>query len=152
MEGSQPDLSAVEFIHPKNDDVEPKKRQLILKLGIDRLFYIGTCITAASGVVLVVNVGFGLGGIAGVAVPLLIFIAMNGLIVANSVASALDLAPQKAGTTSSLIGAMHYGSGVISAAILSFFADGTPWAMSAIIAVAGIGSLVSATLLRQSLR
>jgi hypothetical protein len=64
MEGSQPDLSAVEFIHPKNDDVEPKKRQLILKLGIDRLFYIGTCITAASGIVLVVNVGFGLGGIA----------------------------------------------------------------------------------------
>lgn len=126
--------------------------RLVMKFGVDRLFYIGTWLTAISGVMLAVNAKFGWGGIAGLAVPLFIFTSMNGLIVANSVAAALDTAPQKAGTTSSLIGAMHYGSGVISAAILGLLTDGTPWTMGAIVAVAGIGSLVSATLLRRFIR
>lgn len=126
--------------------------RLVMKLGVDRLFYIGTWLTAISGVMLAVNAKFGWGGIAGLAVPLFIFISMNGLIVANSVAAALDTAPHKAGTTSSLIGAMHYGSGVISAAILGLLTDGTPWTMGVIVAVAGVGSLVSAILLRRFIR
>jgi len=41
---------------------------------------------------------------------------------------------------------MHYGSGVLSAAMLGWFADGTPRAMGWIVAGAGIGCLVTAML------
>nr|WP_321269886.1 Bcr/CflA family multidrug efflux MFS transporter [uncultured Tolumonas sp.] len=122
--------------------------RLVVRLGVDRLFYLGTWITAIAGTMLAVNAKFGLGGLPGLLIPIFIFTSMNGLIVANSVAGALDLTPHKAGTTSSLIGAMHYGAGVISAALLGLCTDGTPWTMGLIIAIAGIGSLISATLLR----
>ena len=41
---------------------------------------------------------------------------------------------------------MHYGSGVLSAAMLGWFADGTPWPMGWIVGAAGIGCLVTALL------
>ncbi len=126
--------------------------RLVMKLGVDRLFYIGTWLSAVAGVMLAVNAWSGWGGVAGLAVPIFVFTSMNGLIVANSVAGALDTAPHKAGTTSSLIGAMHYGSGVISAAILGLLTDGTPWTMGLLVGIAGVGSLVSATLLRRFIR
>ena len=126
--------------------------RLVMKLGVDRLFYIGTWFSAVAGVALAVNAWSGWGGVAGLAVPIFVFTSMNGLIVANSVAGALDTAPHKAGTTSSLIGALHYGSGVISAAILGLLTDGTPWTMGLLVGIAGVGSLVSATLLRRFIR
>lgn len=123
--------------------------RLVMKFGVDRLFFLGTCITALAGIILAVNSKFGFAGILGLIIPLFIFTSMNGLIVANSVAATLDLSPDKAGTTSSLIGAMHYGAGVVSAAILALFNDGTPWTMGIIVAVAGIGSLLSALIARR---
>ena len=36
----------------------------------------------------------------------------------------------KAGAASALIGAMHSGAGVLSAAMVGWFADGTPWTMA----------------------
>lgn len=41
---------------------------------------------------------------------------------------------------------MHYGSGVLSAAMLGWFADGTPWPMGAIVGAAGVGCLATALL------
>ncbi len=72
--------------------------------------------------------------------------SVSGFIVANSVASALASFPRQAGSASSLVGAMHYGSGVLSAAMLGWFADGTPWPMGWIVGAAGIGCLVTALL------
>jgi DHA1 family bicyclomycin/chloramphenicol resistance-like MFS transporter len=48
---------------------------------------------------------------------------------------------------SALIGAIHYGSGIIGSALVGAFADGTPWPMGWVIALAGIGSLLCARLL-----
>jgi DHA1 family bicyclomycin/chloramphenicol resistance-like MFS transporter len=42
---------------------------------------------------------------------------------------------------------MHYGTGVLSAAMLGWFADGTPWTMGWIVGIGGIGSLAAAVLL-----
>ncbi|MDH4764346.1 hypothetical protein OMP44_15770 [Pseudomonas sp. CBMAI 2609] len=66
---------------------------------------------------------------------------MNELIVANSVAGALASFPERAGSASSLLGAMHYGSGILTAAMMSWFSDGTPWPMAWVMGAAGIGSL-----------
>jgi len=42
---------------------------------------------------------------------------------------------------------MQYGSGIFSSALVGFFADGTPWPMGWVIAVAGIGSFLCARLI-----
>jgi DHA1 family bicyclomycin/chloramphenicol resistance-like MFS transporter len=116
-------------------------RRLLKRFGSERLFRAGTWILAGSGIVLAADAWFGWGGLAGLAIPIFLYMSMNGLIVANSVAGAMSAFPHKAGSASSLLGAMHYGSGILSAALLGWFSDGTPWAMAWIMGVTGLGCL-----------
>ncbi|MBF9232164.1 Bcr/CflA family multidrug efflux MFS transporter [Microvirga sp. BT350] len=121
--------------------------RLVIRLGSDRIFRVGTMIAAFAGVTLALNSRFGWGGLAGLVVPLFLYVSMAGFVVANSVAGALAAFPSKAGAASALVGAMHYGTGVLSAAMIGWFADGTPWAMGWIVGLGGVGSFVSAILL-----
>lgn len=121
--------------------------RLVTRFGTDRLVRLGTAVAACAGVAAALDAWFGWGGLAGLAALLFIYTAMSGLIVANSVAGALAAHPNKAGTASALLGAMHYGSGVLSAAAVGWFADGTPWPMGWIIAAGGVGSFLSVLLL-----
>ncbi|ACO79396.1 Drug resistance transporter Bcr/CflA subfamily protein [Azotobacter vinelandii CA] len=121
-------------------------RRLLERFGSERLFHIGTWILALTGIVLAINARFGWGGLPGLVVPIFFYMSMNGLIVANSVAGALSAFAHKAGSASSLLGAMHYGSGILSAAMLGWFSDGTPWTMAWIMALAGIGSLATSAI------
>ena len=126
--------------------------RLVMRLGSDRIFRFGTAIAALSGLALAVNAWFGWGGVTGLAVPLFIYISVAGLIAANSVAGALSAYPHEAGAVSALVGAMHYGVGVPSAAMISWFADATPWTMGWIIGLGGIGTFLTAVRLVRSAR
>lgn len=121
--------------------------RLVTRFGTDWLVRFGTAVAAVAGVAAAVDARFGWGGLAGLAALLFIYTAMSGLIVANSVAGALAAHPNKAGTASALLGAMHYGSGVLSAAAVGWLADGTPGPMTWIIAAGGVGSFLSVLLL-----
>jgi MFS transporter, DHA1 family, multidrug resistance protein len=121
--------------------------RLVMRLGSERLLIRGTGAAALAGIVLAVTAWTGWGGLWGLAVPLFLFISATGFIVANSIAGALAGFPERAGAVSALIGAIHYGSGIIGSALVSAFADGTPWPMGWVIALAGIGSLLCARLL-----
>lgn len=118
--------------------------RLVAKWGPERLFRYGAWAAAASALWLALDAWWGLGGVAGLAIPIFCYMSVSGFIVANSVASALALFPKQAGAVSSLVGAMHYGSGVFSAALLGWCTDGTPWTMGWIVAVGGVGCLVFA--------
>jgi DHA1 family bicyclomycin/chloramphenicol resistance-like MFS transporter len=120
--------------------------RLLRRIGSERMFRLGTWILAASAVVLLLDARFNWGGLAGLVLPIFFYMSMNGFIVANSVAGVLAAHPERAGTASSLVGAMHYGSGILSAAMVGWFADGTPWTMAWIIGLAGLGSLGAALL------
>ncbi|WP_027351763.1 Bcr/CflA family multidrug efflux MFS transporter [Halotalea alkalilenta] len=121
-------------------------RRLLRRMGSEQLFHIGTWVLALAGVVLAVNAWFGWGGLLGLVIPIFLFMSMNGLIVANSVAGALSAFPHQAGSASSLLGAMHYGSGILSAAMLGWFSDGTPWTMAWIMGLTGLGCLVTSVI------
>ncbi|GGP26001.1 Bcr/CflA family multidrug efflux MFS transporter [Silvimonas amylolytica] len=122
--------------------------RLIPRLGSERLFRMGAVIVAVAGLALMINARTGFGGVAGLAIPVFFFMAPSGFIVANSVASALAFFPRQAGAASSLVGAMHYGSGVLTAAMLGWLADGTPWPMGLIVGLCGLGCLTVALLPR----
>jgi DHA1 family bicyclomycin/chloramphenicol resistance-like MFS transporter len=121
--------------------------RLVIRFGGDRLLLLGTAAAAASGIVLAATARTGWGGLAGLVVPLFVFASATGFIVANSIAGALTRFPQRAGAVSALVGAIQYGSGIVGSAAVGTFADGTPWTMGWVIALAGIGSLLCAWLL-----
>ncbi|MFH0022942.1 Bcr/CflA family multidrug efflux MFS transporter [Pseudomonas fluorescens] len=128
---------------------------LLKRLDSNQLFRVGTMVLAAASVALVLNAWFGWGGLWGLVVPIFIYMSMNGFIVANSVAGALASFPRSAGATSSLIGAMHYGSGIFSAALVGWCSDGTPWTMAWVMGGAGLASLLTSsisTLIRNKLQ
>lgn len=116
--------------------------KLVMRLGSERIFRLGTWVVFVSSLVLAICAKTDLGGLAGLAIPVFFFVSMNGLIVANSVAGALAAFPQRAGAASSIIGVMQYGSGVLTAAMIGWFADGTPWTMGWIIGLCGVGCVI----------
>ena len=121
--------------------------RLVTKLGSDRLLRAGTVIAALSGIVVATVAWTGWGGLAGLVVTLFAFTAMSGLIMANSIAGALASFPDRAGAASALVGAIHFGTGMVGSALVGSFADGTPWPLGWVIGVSGIGSLLCAHLL-----
>jgi DHA1 family bicyclomycin/chloramphenicol resistance-like MFS transporter len=126
--------------------------RLVMRLGADRMFRFGAAIAALAGLALAVDTRFGLGGLMGLVAPLFFYVSMLGFIVANSVAGALAAFPHKAGAASALVGATHYGTGIFTAAMVGWFADGTPWAMGWIIGLGGLGTFLAAIVLVEPLR
>ncbi|WP_156226353.1 multidrug effflux MFS transporter [Herbaspirillum chlorophenolicum] len=118
--------------------------RLVVRLGSDRLLRIGALGAALSGLLLAVTARFDIGGIAGLVVPLFLFVSANGFIVANAIAGAMSGSSQRAGAVSALVGATQYGTGILGSALVGMLADGTPWPMGLIIAVCGVGSALSA--------
>jgi DHA1 family bicyclomycin/chloramphenicol resistance-like MFS transporter len=87
--------------------------------------------------------------LAGLVLPLFVFVSANGFIVANSISGALNNFPQIAGSASALIGSMQYGSGIPGSALVYYFADGTPRPIAIVIAVCSVGSLLCTQFLPQ---
>jgi MFS transporter, DHA1 family, multidrug resistance protein len=121
--------------------------RLVLRFGYDRMLLVGTTIAALSAIITAAVARTGWGGLWGLVVPLLVFVATIGFIVANSITGALADFPERAGAVSALIGAVQYGSGIVGSGLVGVFADGTPWPMGWVIGFAGIGSLLSVRLL-----
>jgi len=94
--------------------------RLVPRFGGDRLLQWGAGFAAFTGIILAVTARTGWFGLWG---------------------------PTRAGAVSALVGSMQYGSGIFSSALVGFFADGTPWPMGWVIAVAGIGSFLCARLI-----
>lgn len=124
--------------------------RLVTRLGSDRLMRAGTIGAAIAGMPLAVAARTGWGGLAGLVIPLFLFVSATGFIVANSIAGALGTFPGRAGAVSALIGAIQYGTSIVGSALVGVGTDGTPWRMGVVIALLSIGSLLCALFLVQS--
>jgi MFS transporter, DHA1 family, multidrug resistance protein len=100
--------------------------RLAVRLGSDRLLGLGAGVAALGGCAAAVAGMTGWGGLFGLVVPLLLYCAASGLIVANSIAGALAHQAARAGSVSALVSAMQYGVGIVGSALVGAFADGTP--------------------------
>ena len=117
--------------------------RVVMTLGAHRLFVLGTFLIAAAGVVLLLDVISGFGGLAGIVVPLFVYIAALSLISANGLALTLDRFPQAAGSVSALSGGLMFLVGALSAGAVSLFHDGSALAMAAVVAVTGLVTLAA---------
>jgi len=121
--------------------------RLVRQVGADRMLRIGGLGSAVAGVALAIATATDLGGVAGMAICLWCFTAMNGFITANAISGAAAGFPKNAGAVSAVAGAVQYGSGMLGSAIVAAFADGSPFPMGMVIALSGLGCLGSVCLL-----
>jgi len=116
--------------------------RLAMRLGSSRILRFGASGAALAGIASAAAALTGIGGLAGLAATLLVYCAMSGLIVANSLAGALSRHPDRAGSVSALVGALHYGIGIAGSGLVGAFADGTPRPLGIVVALGGIGCLL----------
>lgn len=119
-------------------------RRLVQRHALEQLLKYATLLAALAAVVLALLVKMESGGVVAIIITVFLFFSMNGIIAATSTAAALDAVPNIAGSASALIGALQYGSGIISSLLLAAFSDGTPWTMAWIIALFTLLSAVLA--------
>ncbi|MDM2910545.1 multidrug effflux MFS transporter [Citrobacter sp. Cpo012] len=119
-------------------------RRLVQRHALEQLLKYATMLAALAAVALALLVKLESGGIVAIIVSIFLLFSMNGIIAATSTAAALDAVPNIAGSASALIGALQYGSGIISSLLLAAFSDGSPWTMAWIIALFTLLSAVLA--------
>ena len=72
--------------------------RLVLRLGSERMLRAGNWLAAVGGVAVAADTWTGWGGLAGLVVPMFLFVSATGLISANAVAGALADHPGQAGS------------------------------------------------------
>jgi DHA1 family bicyclomycin/chloramphenicol resistance-like MFS transporter len=120
--------------------------RLVIRFGSARLLRAGAICAAVAGIVSAIDARTGWGGLVGLVMPLFLYVGMVGFIVANSISGALASFPDRAGAVSALVGALHYGTGILGSALVGIFADGTPWPLGWVIGLSGLGCMACARL------
>lgn len=97
--------------------------------------------SALSGLLVLGAAASGLGGLAGILVPLGAYIALLGAVL--PLASALAMAPmgRAAGSASALIGSIQFGTGALAGLALGLLGNGTAVPMAALVACGGLAGL-----------
>jgi len=116
----------------------------VVRAGVVSMLRLGASLAAFGGLWAALDGWTGAGGLLGLAAPLFVFVASNGLIMANSVAGAMAGFPKRAGAVSALVGSLQYGAGVAGSGLLGATADGTPRPLTLVIAVAGVAAAIAA--------
>jgi DHA1 family bicyclomycin/chloramphenicol resistance-like MFS transporter len=117
--------------------------RIVIRRGADRLLRIACTIGAAGGVVLLATGLSGLGGVAGIALPLFVVLALLTMVASNAISGALAVAQNRAGAGAALAGALQFGAGALTSAAIGWFADGTPRPMIVLICAGAVASLIA---------
>jgi DHA1 family bicyclomycin/chloramphenicol resistance-like MFS transporter len=104
---------------------------------------IACSIGAAGSVVLLATGLSGFGGVAAIALPLFVVLALLTMVASNAISGALAVAQNRAGAGAALAGALQFGAGALTSAALGWFADGTPRPMSALICAGAVAALIA---------
>jgi DHA1 family bicyclomycin/chloramphenicol resistance-like MFS transporter len=121
--------------------------RLVLRLGIRRLLGIGSTLMFAAGAAGALLAWSGVGHWLAVVLPFMLFLFGTAMIMPNAIAAALTPFPQSAGSATSLIGAIGFGSGALISTALGLLFDGTARPMATTAALAGVGALFANRLL-----
>jgi DHA1 family bicyclomycin/chloramphenicol resistance-like MFS transporter len=108
-----------------------------------RILRLGSALIAVAGAAMLVCGGFGLGGIAGIIGPMLLYVVGMGLVMPNAIAAAMEPVPHMAGFASSLIGCLQTAGGSLVGYVLGALYDRT--ALPLALGVAVSAALVAIT-------
>jgi DHA1 family bicyclomycin/chloramphenicol resistance-like MFS transporter len=126
--------------------------RIVVARGADRLLRLACSIGAGAGVVLLLIAVSGIGGLAGIAVPVFVVLSLLTAVASNAISGALSVFPQRAGAAAALGGALQFGAGAIVSAALGFFANGTPRPMVIFICAGAVAALLANLLVLRTVR
>jgi DHA1 family bicyclomycin/chloramphenicol resistance-like MFS transporter len=100
-------------------------------------------VSAVAGILLALAAATGVGGLAGLLVPLFFYIASVGLVSPNAAAAAMAPHGWSAGSASALMGTLQFVIGAAAGALVGVLHNGTALPMACIIAVCGLAALLT---------
>lgn len=109
-------------------------RALLARYRLDTVLAGASAVTLIAAVVLLAAAMTGVGGPAGVLVPLFVVLACLGFTMPNATAGAMTVDPQRAGATSAVLGCLQFACGATGAIVAGAFHDGSALPMAAVIA------------------
>ncbi len=116
--------------------------RLVARLGSDRLLARANAANALFGLALVVVAWTGIGGFAGLLVPLFGYIASLGFSFPNAAAGAMAPFPEQAGSASALLGTVQFSIAAGAGAVVGMSHDATALPMAVVIAACGVTAFV----------
>ena len=110
-------------------------RRIVSAIRLDRLLKYATLFAAVCVSIVMGLMFLGYHSLWLIVIGCFLFFSMNGIIAAVTNALALDRAGRMAGSGAALLGAMQYGSGIVSSLILTFLPNDTAYPMMGVIAI-----------------
>jgi MFS transporter, DHA1 family, multidrug resistance protein len=117
--------------------------RIVVRRGSDRLLRIACSTGAVGSLVLLATGTSGFGGIGGIMVPVFVVLSLVTIVASNAISGALTVFQGRAGAAAALAGALQFGGGAATSALLGRLADGTPRPMCAIICAGAMASLAA---------
>ena len=113
-------------------------RYLLDRYDADVLLARANLVNVVCGLLVLAMAWTGAFGLTGILVPLFFYIAALGFTFPNASAGAMAPFPEKAGSTSALLGGMQFGVAALASISVSALHDGTAMPMAGVIAVCGV--------------
>lgn len=110
-------------------------RRLVNVLRLEDLLRYASWFAVTAVVITVLLMALGFTSLPLIVIGVFAFFSMNGIVAAVTNAIALDKAGNMAGAAAALLGALQYGSGIVSTLLLAVLPSGSAWPMMGIIAV-----------------
>ncbi|MCY1211552.1 Bicyclomycin resistance protein [compost metagenome] len=117
--------------------------RLVGRLGPETMLRRGSLVSALAGVGLLLASSLPASGWPAMALALLLFVSVTGMLGANSIASLMALFPQRAGAAAALAVAGQFGLGALASFLVGVLHDGSPMPMSLMVASCGVGAFAS---------
>ena len=109
--------------------------RLVHRLGSRTILLVGTLAMLGSGPAMLASAITGLGGIAGIVGPMVIYVMGMGMVMPNAIAVAMEPVPHMAGFASSIIGCLQTASGSLAGFLLALAYNRSAVPMAAAVAL-----------------
>ena len=110
-------------------------RRIVSAMRLDKLLRYATMFAAICVTIVMILMFMGEHSLWLIVIGSFLFFSMNGVIAAVTNALALERAGKMAGSGAALLGAMQYGSGIISSLVLTFLPNNSAFPMMSVIAI-----------------
>ena len=110
-------------------------RRLVNVMKLENLLRYATWFAVAAVIITIGLMALGFTSLPLLVIGVFAFFSMNGIVAAVTNAIALDKAGNMAGAAAALLGALQYGSGIVSTLLLAVLPSGSAWPMMGIIAM-----------------
>ena len=121
---------------------------LVGRLPLFNILRVGSLSACVAAFALLLNAHTGNAGLAGIVIPVVVYVSCIGLTGPNSNALALAHFPRSAGTANAMAGALRFSIGAGTTALVGFLHDGTAVPMAMVMAGCGVMSVLSMLLVQ----